>query len=124
LYDFMKANQYRRYKEAHVRTFTLQLVRAIAVIHDLDLIHTDLKPENVLLEDSEDCEVVLMPRVDRPDETEEVRVPRCTRIKLIDFGGATYDNDRSRPGYSPRTVPKPAHARAFAQIVVTFGSSI
>ena len=66
------------------------------MIHDLRLIHTDLKPENILLEDSTDCEVVTLPCLDRPDKTEEVRVPRCTKIKLIDFGGATYDDDHHK----------------------------
>jgi len=94
LYDFMKANDYKRYTVPHVRDFSVQMMQAIAVIHDMNLIHTDLKPENVLLEECDDnCVIETEPDPNDPEKTVEVKRPRSTRIKLIDFGGATYDDD-------------------------------
>lgn len=58
--------------------------RAPAVLHGLRLVHTDLKPENILLVSSEyDKE---------PSELGAKRVPRCRKIRLIDFGSATFEN--------------------------------
>jgi serine/threonine protein kinase len=42
--------------------------------------HCDLKPENILLINDE-LEVV-----------NGIHIPLCNNIKLIDFGGATFDN--------------------------------
>ncbi|CAK4713687.1 unnamed protein product [Aphanomyces euteiches] len=63
-------------------------------LHSINLIHTDLKPENILLIDDEE------------DTGERARLstlkrklvpPASDRVKLIDFGGATYD-DESKSG--------------------------
>lgn len=53
LYDFMRKNSYKPFHLGTVRDFGVQLLRAVAYLHDLQLIHTDLKPENILLESSE-----------------------------------------------------------------------
>ncbi|CAN0415897.1 unnamed protein product, partial [Laminaria digitata] len=52
----------------------------------MKLIHTDLKPENVLLKSWQEREVTL-------DNGDVIRVPANPRIKVIDFGGATYEHD-------------------------------
>ena len=52
----------------------------------MDLIHTDLKPENILAVCRE--EII----VDN-GSGHRVAVPATPTIKVIDFGGATYDND-------------------------------
>lgn len=36
-----------------VRQFGRQLLRSVAYLHDLSLVHTDLKPENIMLESGE-----------------------------------------------------------------------
>ena len=86
LYDFLKANDYRPFRLSCVRDFARQLLQAVACLHRMRLIHTDLKPENVLLCDSGSC-------VERTADNSEYRIPVSTSIKVIDFGGATYDDE-------------------------------
>ncbi|KAH7297334.1 hypothetical protein KP509_26G065900 [Ceratopteris richardii] len=63
-------------------------------MHSLSLIHTDLKPENILLVSTEYTKVV-----DRKNTTKHSlymkRVPKSSRVKLIDFGSTTYDKECS-----------------------------
>lgn len=91
LYYFMKRNRRRNwygYQPKHVRFILYQLISAIAFLHDeCDLIHTDLKLENVLFVSDEYYEQTL------PDADEERLVPKSLQIKLIDFGSAAYEND-------------------------------
>jgi len=56
-------------------------------MHELRLVHTDLKPENILLVSSDYSKV---PQGVCP--TKQRRVPNSSRIKLIDFGSATFEN--------------------------------
>ena len=44
LFDFMKQNDYKPFTLTEVRIFGHQLLNAVAFLHDLTLIHTDLKP--------------------------------------------------------------------------------
>jgi len=88
LYEFMKANEYIPFPLFCVQDFSRQMLEAISFMHRMKLVHTDLKPENVLL-------------VDGGYHTQQVgkkkvRIPKCTRIKLIDFGCATYDDDEHK----------------------------
>jgi dual-specificity kinase/CDC-like kinase len=54
------------------------------------LIHTDLKPENILLVSDK---VKKYTTCTNKGRLTHAIVPESTRIKLIDFGGATFDND-------------------------------
>ena len=72
----------------HHQDFSRQMLEAIQFLHSMSLVHTDLKPENVLL-------------VSREFTTQQVgnkkvRIPKSTAIKLIDFGCATYDDDEHK----------------------------
>eukprot|EP00527_Entomoneis_sp_CCMP2396_P000517 CAMPEP_0198147270 /NCGR_PEP_ID=MMETSP1443-20131203/34359_1 /TAXON_ID=186043 /ORGANISM="Entomoneis sp., Strain CCMP2396" /LENGTH=67 /DNA_ID=CAMNT_0043811521 /DNA_START=658 /DNA_END=861 /DNA_ORIENTATION=+ len=51
-------------------------------LHSFGLIHTHLKIENILLTNG------------REVTYKGQRVPESTRIKLIDFGGACYDDSK------------------------------
>ncbi|KAL7177573.1 hypothetical protein ACSBR2_030850 [Camellia fascicularis] len=53
LYDFLCKNSYRSFPTDLVREFNRQLLESVAFMHDLRLIHTDLKPENIFLVSSE-----------------------------------------------------------------------
>ncbi|MCO5573674.1 hypothetical protein L7F22_027446 [Adiantum nelumboides] len=94
LYDFLRASGYCPLSLDLVREFGRQLLESVAYMHSLSLIHTDLKPENVLLVSPDYVEVV-----DRKNTSKRLaqkkRVPKSNRIKLIDFGSTTYDGECS-----------------------------
>lgn len=82
LYDFLKKNDFQPFPLYCIQDFAQQLLSALEFLHSLHLIHTDLKPENILL-------------VSKNVKTyrSNLLVPAYTRIKVIDFGGATYDDE-------------------------------
>ena len=82
LYDFLKNNDFQPFPLYCVQDFSQQLLSAIEFLHSLNLIHTDLKPENILLVTR-----------DTKKYKSNATVPASTRIKVIDFGGATYDDE-------------------------------
>lgn len=82
LYDWLKSQKYRPFPISCVRDFAKQLLETVEFLHSFRLIHTDLKPENILLLDH------------RHVNSQGTIIPASTRIKIIDFGGATYDNEK------------------------------
>jgi serine/threonine protein kinase len=53
IFDFLKENDFNPFPYRQIRDFAHQLLRAVAFLHDdLRLIHTDLKPENLMLVNS------------------------------------------------------------------------
>ncbi|KAJ8609878.1 hypothetical protein CTAYLR_007504 [Chrysophaeum taylorii] len=90
LYELLKSNNYRPFREKTVARMSRQLLEALAFLHDMRLVHTDLKLENVLLRDPE---VVAIPDP-RDRDAEPLKVPRYDNIVVIDFGGATYNDER------------------------------
>eukprot|EP01036_Dinobryon_divergens_P028699 gene28699-37687_t len=89
LFDLVKKNDYKPFPLRTVKAISKQLLEALHFLKRINLIHTDLKLENVLFvgEELEECTVKVK------GKRCSVFVPRDLRIKLIDFGGATYDND-------------------------------
>jgi dual-specificity kinase len=90
LYDFMHKNAFRPFPLDVVQHFARQMLRAIAFLHSLSIVHTDLKPENILLVNS--SEYVKLDR-DRHGRL-GCRVPLNPDIRVIDFGSATFEDDR------------------------------
>lgn len=68
-----------------VQSFAKQLLKSMAFLHRIGYTHTDLKPENILLEKEE---LIL-------DNSQgyDYWLPRSTKIRVIDFGGATLFNE-------------------------------
>ena len=93
LYDLVKANRFRPLSLSFVQSCAEQMVAAVVFLHRMSLIHTDLKLENILLSSNEPFEW-REKTTRRREAGEVVMVPKDSSIKLIDFGGATYNNGR------------------------------
>jgi dual specificity tyrosine-phosphorylation-regulated kinase 2/3/4 len=95
LYDFLRANQFRGIQMSLIRRIAVQLLIALSLLKHLDLIHCDLKPENVVF-----------------------KQPNKTSIKLIDFGASCLTNQQvytyiqSRFYRAPETILQLKHTRA------------
>lgn len=86
LYDFLKRHKYCGFPMICVREFARQLLEALEFMHSFGLIHTDLKPENILL--------VNYREVPYKWHGKTYMIPESTKVKVIDFGGATYDDEK------------------------------
>lgn len=100
LYDILKQNRYRGLWVQDIQSVIQQCLSALRFLHDeMQLTHTDLKLENVLFVTTQPHLRAVFPREAFWQKTRKssgrsavdyVR-PASTRIKLIDFGNATYD---------------------------------
>ncbi|XP_076362106.1 serine/threonine-protein kinase Doa-like [Tachypleus tridentatus] len=87
VFDFLKENGYQPYTIDQVRHIGYQLCYSVKFLHENQLTHTDLKPENIMFVNS-DYDVVYNSKKNR-----EVKRVRSTNIKLIDFGSATFEDE-------------------------------
>lgn len=69
LFELVRHNKFRGLSLSLVRVFLTQVLKALVVLHSSNIIHCDIKPENILLTDATSGEV-----------------------KLIDFGSACFAN--------------------------------
>ncbi|KAJ3083067.1 dual specificity protein kinase kns1 [Quaeritorhiza haematococci] len=88
VFDFLKENQFNPFPMWQIQSFARQILEAVAFLHDLRLIHTDLKPENLMLERTESRYV---PSKRNPGKKHRVLVD--TSLRLIDFGSAIFEED-------------------------------
>lgn len=85
VFDFLKENRFRPFPPNHIQHFAHQLLVSVSFLHNLGLIHTDLKPENVLLVDGQY-------RI-QGTRSKARRILHRTDIQLIDFGSATFQDE-------------------------------
>lgn len=71
LYEFIKSNNFQGVSVGLVRRFAIQLLVSLHYMKEHNIIHCDMKPENILL-----------------------RKPNKSGIKVIDFGSGTYEADQ------------------------------
>eukprot|EP00347_Sterkiella_histriomuscorum_P013004 403366381 len=71
LYQFIKNNEFQGFSVALTKRFTTQILQALAYLFKFNIVHCDLKPENVLL-----------------------KKPNKSNIKLIDFGSSCFEQER------------------------------
>ncbi|KAL9247893.1 hypothetical protein vseg_021273 [Gypsophila vaccaria] len=101
LYDILKRNRYHPFNVDRVREFGRQLLESVAYMHELHLIHTDLKLENILLVSSECVRLPFNERMSAEDKHFS-HMPSSSIIKLIDFGSTVYDNPNHSSTVSTR----------------------
>ena len=89
VFDFLKENQFQPFPPRDIWLFAKQILKSVCFLHDLSLVHTDLKPENVLLVDAS-YDVV---STSRRANARKKRVLRNAEIRLIDFGSATFNDE-------------------------------
>jgi dual specificity tyrosine-phosphorylation-regulated kinase 2/3/4 len=71
LYQFIKNNEFQGFSVALTKRFTSQILVALSYLYRFNIVHCDLKPENVLL-----------------------KKPNKSNIKLIDFGSSCFEQER------------------------------
>jgi len=71
LYEFIKVNNFKGFSLGLIRRFAVQLLQSLALLQKENIIHCDMKPENVLLKTS-----------------------NKSTIKLIDFGSSCFQDSR------------------------------
>lgn len=71
LYEFIKLNNFQGVSESLVRRFAIQLLITLRYLRENNIVHCDMKPENILL-----------------------RKSNKSGIKIIDFGSSTYENEQ------------------------------
>lgn len=133
LTHLQRENNYEPYPLDHVRHIAYQLCYSVKFLHDNRLTHTDLKPENILFVDSEYSSMFNIKKVYSLVgilivfnlyateqywflQNRDVRRVKCTDVRLIDFGSATFDHEHHS------TIVSTRHYRA-PEVILELGWS-
>eukprot|EP01035_Chromulina_nebulosa_P020016 gene20016-25991_t len=92
LYDLIKENNYIGLPMDYVKDISKQLLESLGYLEKMNLIHTDLKLENILFV----CDNYKTEVVNCKGRQRRIKLPTSPKIKLIDFGGATFDDDKDK----------------------------
>jgi len=89
LYSFMEQNHFAPLPLRHVQQIAYQLLSAASYLHSMRIIHTDLKPENIML---------LEDRVTQLENTNcahgfGTKVLATPVVSVIDFGSALFEDE-------------------------------
>ncbi|EXK79853.1 CMGC/CLK protein kinase [Fusarium oxysporum f. sp. raphani 54005] len=96
-YKFLQENKYLPYPNSQIQSFARQLFTAVAFLHDLGIVHADIKPDNLVLCD--DAYRILSYNGEKPSSchvrsvearSAERNVLKNTEVRLIDFGLSTF----------------------------------
>ncbi|KAI8356625.1 kinase-like domain-containing protein [Choanephora cucurbitarum] len=71
LYEFIKSNHFRGFSLQLIQKMTIQILQSLSMLANHDVIHCDLKPENIML-----------------------KHPAKSAIKVIDFGSSCLESER------------------------------
>ncbi len=93
LFDLLRQNHYVGYNEEWTLEFSRYIARSIAYVHAQHIMHTDIKPENIVAT-SATLHTLLRGR--------QFYYPRCGDLMLIDFGSAI---SCGAPGARPHLPP-------------------
>ncbi|WPK23093.1 hypothetical protein PUMCH_000318 [Australozyma saopauloensis] len=81
LYQFLKLNYHRGVSLRVTKYITKKILEGLTFIHKMNIVHCDIKPENIMVEFPADFEPLLTNRnVD-------------LKVKIIDFGSSCFKND-------------------------------
>ena len=72
LYEYIKQNNFSGVSEAFVKSIAFQLLTSVSFLQKHNIIHCDLKPENIIL----------------------TNASKSSTIKVIDFGSSCFDNEK------------------------------
>ncbi|XP_071596365.1 dual specificity protein kinase CLK1-like [Heliangelus exortis] len=100
-YSFIVANGFRPFRVDDIRRMGYQLCEAVNFLHINGLTHTDLKPDNILLVNSEYTEEY------NASLKQVERRPKDPSVKVADFGNATRDDEPHCPLVSTRPYRAP-----------------
>ena len=82
LYEIMRACSFRPFPLAHVRRIAAQVVESLCLVHGRAIVHTDVKPENILLVEQIHKKGLLL-------QDGGVALDQL-KVKLVDFGSAVH----------------------------------
>ena len=71
LYDLLKTNSFKGFSQTLVRRFAIQTLKGLNFLSDHNIIHCDLKPENIILITGQE-----------------------SLVKIIDFGSSCFENEK------------------------------
>ncbi|GES77434.1 kinase-like domain-containing protein [Rhizophagus clarus] len=71
LYEFIKSSNFQGFSLGLIKRFCVQLLNSLSLLQKHNIVHCDLKPENVLL-----------------------KHPTKSSIKVIDFGSSCFENEK------------------------------
>ncbi|TDL14589.1 kinase-like protein [Rickenella mellea] len=91
VYEFLKNNDFQPFPRRHIQDFARQLCESISFLHDLHLVHTDLKPESILLVRNSSRTVNHIVSNKGCSHTHQKRILEDTDIRITDFDNATFE---------------------------------
>ncbi|TPX44539.1 hypothetical protein SeMB42_g04295 [Synchytrium endobioticum] len=88
LYDCMRASRFSPFAISQIRHLARQILEATAFLHSEGITHTDLKPENLMLDNKE----FELQAISRRNEATQI-VLKDTKLTVIDMGSAVFESD-------------------------------